>query len=211
MKKNIIATLLLLFIPFSIISCTPKTPAKNDTTSNINVNENNSSKINVNENNLAENDTINKENNNTPPEIINDNAKIYYYDAVNDKIVYINETIEIKNKAVATALVNELKKAPNDEVASSISTDISLISANVDEDKDCITLNFSSNFVKAQNLGGGAESSTLNAICNTFGNYFNVKNVIITLEGKPYSSGHILMKDGEAFKVDLSNTVELSK
>ena len=203
MKKNIIATLLLLFIPFSIVSCSPKTPTKNDTTSNINVNENNS----------AKNDTINKnnDNNNTPPEIINDNAKIYYYDAVNDKIVYINKTIEIKNKAVATALVNELKKAPNDEVASAISTDISLISADVDEDKDCITLNFSPNFVKAQNLGGGAESSTLNAICNTFGDYFNVKNVIIKLEDKPYSSGHILMKDGEAFKVNLSNTAELSK
>lgn len=201
MKKNIIATLLLLFIPFSIISCSPKTPTKNNTSSNITVNENNSSK----------NDAINKENNNTTPEIINDNAKIYYYDVVNDKIVYTNKTIEIKDKAVATALVNELKKAPNDEVTSAISTDISLISADVDKDKDCITLNFSSNFVKAQNLGGGAESSTLKAICNTFGDYFNVKNVIITLEDKPYSSGHILMKDGEAFKVDLSNTVELSK
>lgn len=208
MKKNIIATLLLLFIPFLIVSCSPKASTKNDTSSNINVNENNSTKD---ENDSAKNDKVNKENNTTPPEIINDNAKIYYYDAVNDKIVYINKTIEIKNKAVATSLVNELKKAPNDEVTSAISTDISLISANVDKDKDCITLNFSSNFVKAQNLGGGAESSTLKAICNTFGDYFNVKNVIITLEDKPYSSGHILMKSGESFKVDLSNAVELSK
>lgn len=59
------------------------------------------------------------------------------------------------------------------------------------------------------NLGSGAETNTLKAICNTFGDYFNVSNVIINLDDKPYTSGHILMKDGDSFKVDTNNSIEL--
>ncbi|MBU3175709.1 hypothetical protein KPL47_04945 [Clostridium estertheticum] len=38
-----------------------------------------------------------------------------------------------------------------------------------------------------------------------------VKKVYITVEGKPYSSGHILMKRGEAFIVDYKNTILLTQ
>lgn len=208
MKKRIIATLISLFIPFSMISCGSEVNnSKNNTASNI---SNNETTITEEDNNKDTNNTTNKNNSNSN-EITTADAKIYYYDVVTDKIVYINKTIEIENKAVATALVNELKKAPSEEIAAAISNDISLISAEVNKEKDTVTIDFSSNFVKAQNLGSGAESSTLYAICDTFGDYFKVNNVIITLEGKPYTSGHILMKEGDTFKVDLTNTIELTK
>lgn len=209
MKKRILAILISLSIPFSIISCGAEANNnKNNTASNI---SNNESTITGEEDNNKDSNQSDKYDTNNSNEITTDDANIYYYDVVTDKIVYINKTIEIKDKAVATALVNELKKNPSEEIASALNSDISLNSAKVDSENDIIKLDFSSNFVEAQNLGSGPESSTLTAICNTFGDYFNVSKVIITLDGNPYTSGHISMKDGDTFKVDLNNTLELTK
>ncbi|MDI9215346.1 GerMN domain-containing protein [Clostridium tertium] len=209
MKKRILAILISLSIPFSMISCGAEANSnKNNTASNI---SNNEATLIDEEDNINDNTQSDKYDISNSNETITDNANIYYYDVVTDKIVYISKTIEIKDKAVATALVKELKKAPSEEIASALNSDISLNSAKVDSENDTIKLDFSSNFVEAQNLGSGPESSTLTAICNTFGDYFNVSKVIITLDGKPYTSGHISMKDGDIFKVNLDNTFELTK
>lgn len=205
MKKNVLAILLSLLIPFSLISCTKSSDNgknKENTVNNSSVNNNSTSSEEKNSNNDSNNSNIEdaeKE----------EQANIYYYDVVTDKIVYINTTIKVKDDDSITSLVDELKKSPNSDISPSLSSEIKLISSNLDTKKSTITLDFSSNFVNAQNLGAGAESSTLTAICNTFGSYFNVENVIITLEGKPYSSGHILMNESEAFKVNLDNVIEL--
>lgn len=201
MKKKLIIILLSLSIPFSMISC------KNNTNNVTNEGNNNST--------ISDNSTTSQaeekeeEKHEDLDENKEKNAKIYYYDVVSDKIVYINSIIEVEGDQSANALINELKKSPNEDIQPALSSDITLNSYTIDNENSIITLDFSSNFVSAQNLGAGAESSTLAAICNTFGSYFNVENVIITLDGKPYSSGHILMTEGETFKVDLNNAVEL--
>lgn len=200
MNKKFTAIIISLLIGFSMISC-----QNGDKDNNISEKNNTGSFSN---NNDDSKNNINNSNNESS-EIVSDDARIYYYDVVIDKIVYINKTIEIKDKATATALINELKKSPNSDISPAISNDISLISAKVNDENDTITLNFSSNFVEAQNLGSGAETNTLKAICNTFGDYFNVSNVIINLDDKPYTSGHILMKVGDSFKVDTNNSIEL--
>lgn len=211
MKKKLLAILFTTIFSLSLISCSQDISENNNT----NTNENNTtSSDNVDndsneQSNSSENNDSDKEN--TENEIIKENVNIYYYDVVTDKIVYVPTTIEIKNKEVATALVNELKKSPTEDIPPAINENITLKSANLDKNSDVITLDFSSNFVKEQNLGAGAESSTLEAICNTFGDYFKVNKVIITLEGKPYSSGHIMKNEGESFNVNLTNSVELTK
>lgn len=202
MKKKALAILLSLSIPFSMISC--KESTQNTTIQNNSLASSSNESVDEKESNNESNNVDNKE------DIKEENANIYYYDVITDKIVYINKVIEVEEKMTATALVDELKKAPNDDIAPAISNEITLNSANVNEENSTITIDFSSNFVQAQNLGAGAESSTLMAICNTFGSYFKVDNVIITLDGKPYSSGHILMSEGESFKVDLDNSVPLN-
>lgn len=201
MKKKLIIILLSLSIPFSMISC------KNNTNNVTNEGNNNSA---ISDNSTSSQDEEKEEEKHEDlDENKEKNAKIYYYDVVSDKIVYINSIIEVEGDQSANALINELKKSPNEDIQPALSSDITLNSYTIDNENSIITLDFSSNFVSAQNLGAGAESSTLAAICNTFGSYFNVENVIITLDGKPYSSGHILMTEGETFKVDLNNAVEL--
>ncbi|MDV4151280.1 GerMN domain-containing protein [Clostridium sp. AL.422] len=202
MKKNIIAIFLSLLIPFSLISCSKSSEVKNNEENNVS----NSSSVN--------NNDTSSENKNTKKDIDPDtekeeNAKIYYYDVVSDKIVYINTTITVKDDNEVITLIDELKKSPNADISPSLSSEITLNSYVLNTEKSTITLDFSSNFVGSQNLGSGAESRTLTAISNTFGDYFNIENVVITLDGAPYSSGHILMNEGEAFKVNLGDTIEL--
>jgi len=194
MKKKLIAILLSLSIPFSLISCNTN---KN---SNSTISDNSTSSKEV-----IENNEVNKDTDQSKEE----NVKVYYYDGVSDKVVYINTTIEVESDKIADSLIDELKKSPNSDILPALSSEVTLNSCTVDNENSLVTLDFSSNFVEAQNLGAGAESSTLTAICNTFGSYFNVENVIINLDGKPYSSGHIIMSEGEAFKVDLNSAVEL--
>ncbi|MGG7143832.1 GerMN domain-containing protein [Clostridium nigeriense] len=199
MKKKLLAILLSLSIPFSLISCN---------TNNITNEENSNSTISDNST-TSKDDVENNEINKDTDQSKKENVKVYYYNGVSDEVVYINTTIEAKSDKIADSLIDELKTSPNSDISPALSNDILLNSCTVDTEKSLVTLDFSSNFVEAQNLGAGAESSTLTAICNTFGSYFNVDNVIINLDGKPYSSGHIIMSEGEAFKVDLNNAIEL--
>ncbi len=217
MKKFLLAISLSLLIPMTLISCsksaknTKSEENKVSNSSSVNNNNNASSEKDNNTNDKKDNETDEKDNetvdkNDTEKQV---NAKIYYYDAVSDKIVYINKTINVTDDNVAKILVDELKKSPNAEISPSISNEITLNSSSLNKEKSTIAIDFSSNFVTAQGLGGGSEYSILTAIVNTFGSYFNVENVLITLDGKPYSSGHILMSEGESFKVNLGNTIEL--
>ena len=59
------------------------------------------------------------------------------------------------------------------------------------------------------NAGSGYESMILQCITNTLGIYYGVTKVYLTVEDKPYSSGHIIMKKGQAFIVNLKDCVEL--
>ena len=58
------------------------------------------------------------------------------------------------------------------------------------------------------NAGAGYELLILQSITNTLGDYYGVKEVNITIDGKLYESGHILMKKGETFKVNYDKVVQ---
>ena len=198
MKRNILAILLSLMIPLSFISCSNSSNIENSKDNKVTSSGNTSTTSS--ENNESEKNT------DTEKEAL---TSIYYYDAVSDKVVYVNKSITFTDSTIINILVDELKKSPNSDIPPSLSSEAKLNSSNLDIENSILTLDFSSNFVDTQNLGSGSESKTLKAICNTFGKFFSIENVVITLDGQPYSSGHIAMNEGEAFKVDLNDTVEL--
>lgn len=68
-------------------------------------------------------------------------------------------------------------------------------------------IDFSAELVTEMNAGAGYETLILQCIANTVGNYYGTDKVYITVNGNPYESGHILMKKGETFRVDMSNVV----
>lgn len=211
MKKKVLATILSLSLPFLLMACADSNKEENLSNKPTIVEESNNNITNDEKNNEDIDNSDNEDiyNSDNKDEAKEEDVKLYYYDVITDKIVYINKTITIEGKAVGTALVNALKESPNSNISPSIADEITLKSAKLDKENDTISLDFSANFISVQNLGSGAESKTLKAICNTFGDYYDVNNVIITIEGNTYSSGHILMNEGEAFKVNLEDASKL--
>ncbi|MPM51125.1 hypothetical protein SDC9_97872 [bioreactor metagenome] len=55
------------------------------------------------------------------------------------------------------------------------------------------------------NAGSGFEAMILQCLTNTLGDYYQVEEVYITIDGGPYESGHIIIEEGEAYKVDYTN------
>lgn len=71
-----------------------------------------------------------------------------------------------------------------------------------------VYVDFSRDLVEEMNAGSGTEMLILQAIVNTIGEYYGVEEVVLTVEGNPYESGHILMEEGQAFQVDHSQVNE---
>lgn len=216
MKKQIIILSLILTIPFYLIGCNSKDDSSINTPPSIETPDKPSGDTSSNgSTNDKPEDKPNSEDSNkdieTPkePDVVQREVRLFYYDVLSDTIQYTNQSIEVKDKAVATAIVNALKSPKIQGVTPALAEGIKIKSAKVDSANSSITIDFSDDFVSLQNLGSGAESGTLRAIANTFGYNFNVNNVIITLNGKPYESGHIIKKPGEGFTPNYDNSIEI--
>lgn len=69
-------------------------------------------------------------------------------------------------------------------------------------------IDFSYELITEMNAGSGFEALILQCIANTVGNYYGTDKVYITVDGKPYESGHISMSEGETIEVDMSRVQE---
>ncbi len=131
----------------------------------------------------------------------------FYYPNVNDGINYItNKELSFDTNDVTRGMFEkQFKEVPNEKVGKLISPNTKIKSLYLNKD-NMVYLDFSKEFTAEMNAGSGYESQILQCITNTIGDYYGVKKVYITVEGKPFSSGHILMKKGEAFTVNYKNT-----
>jgi len=72
-------------------------------------------------------------------------------------------------------------------------------------DNGMVYVDFSKEFISEMNAGSSYEAMILQSITNTIGMYYGIEEVYITIDEKPYESGHIYMKEGEPFKVNFDN------
>lgn len=66
-----------------------------------------------------------------------------------------------------------------------------------------VHVDFSEEITEMQ-AGSGIESLLLQSIVNTIGGLYQADEVLLTVETEPYSSGHILLEEGQTMKVDQS-------
>lgn len=127
----------------------------------------------------------------------------------------VDEKIYLEPLTLTFRTNDETKNVLQDAIRQKVSKDSYLPLASVNTKLNSLTLtednivriDFSSELVSEMNAGAGYEALILQAITNTVGNYYGVPEVLITVEGKPYESGHILMNEGETFQVSLDNVV----
>jgi hypothetical protein len=130
--------------------------------------------------------------------------KLFFPDVLNDKIISTERTVEIlTNEDMKWKFQKELKTPPeNSGLPKVLSANTQINSIRLDQAKDMVIADFSSHLVKEMNAGTSYESMLLKCIVKTLGNYYQKGRVMITLDGKPYESGHIIMKPGEYFNVE---------
>jgi len=91
-----------------------------------------------------------------------------------------------------------------------ISDETLINSVQLDPEKGIVTIDFSPELVSQMNAGSSFEAAILRSIVNTVGHAYGVEKVIITLDQKPYESGHIALGPGEYFEVNYQDMIPLS-
>ena len=135
------------------------------------------------------------------------NIRFYFPDASAEKQVYIDRNVEmLTNEDMKYKFQKELKTVPEgSKLAKVLPKDTQVSTPILDEEKGTVTINFSSHLINDANAGVGFESMLLHCIANTFGDYYNVDKVVITVDDKLYESGHFMLKPGEYLSVDTKN------
>lgn len=135
-------------------------------------------------------------------------VRFYYPNINDDKIYYIDKNLTFKTNDITRLTFEKMfKSSPNKEVGKLLSTNAKIKSLYLNG--SVVYADFSKEFVSEMNAGSGYEAMILQSIVNTLGRYYGVSKVYMTVENKPYASGHIEMQKGEAFKVDTKNTVKI--
>jgi hypothetical protein len=127
-------------------------------------------------------------------------VKFYYPNAADDVNYSIERKLSFNTNDITKEVFRKYFKEPVNNSGKLISenTRINYLYLNAD---GMVYVDFSKEFVTEMNAGSGYEGMILQCVTNTLGDYYGAGKVYITLEGKPYSSGHFQMKEGEAFTV----------
>lgn len=130
-------------------------------------------------------------------------VKFYFPQFDKDRIVYVEREISLKtNQDMKWQFQKELKTIPDKGgLGKTLTKNTQIRSISLDDKKDTVTVDLSGDFIKEMNAGTTLEGMLVDSISSTFGSYYLKSKCIILIDGKPYESGHILMKEGEAFDV----------
>ncbi len=134
----------------------------------------------------------------------------FYYPNVNeDKLYFVNKQLSFNTNDITKVIFEKtFKESPKEGLGEVLSPNVKIKSLYLNKD-NIIYVDFTKELVSEMNAGSGYEGMLLQSITNTFGKYYGVDKVYITVEGNPYSSGHIMMKKGEFFTVNFKNSIEL--
>lgn len=149
----------------------------------------------------------------TLDEVRTENRTFYYPRITETDIEIVYETIPVQmktNNNFIDILTGYLQTAPAADLHPVMSENTVINSMRLDPGSRIVTIDVSANFVSEMNVGSGMESAILQSLANTVGSAYGVHEVIVTLDGQLYESGHIAMKEGETLKVDYDNLVELT-
>jgi hypothetical protein len=132
----------------------------------------------------------------------------FFYPNVDKNVIYYEDRqVSFKtNDITKDKLSSSIKNLTREEFNQVLSKNTKINSLYLDKDNK-VHVDFSKELTGEMNAGSGYEGMILQCITNTLGNYYVTNDVIITVDNKPYESGHILMRPGESFKVKMDNVV----
>ncbi|AJA47482.1 sporulation and spore germination [Clostridium pasteurianum DSM 525 = ATCC 6013] len=149
--------------------------------------------------------------------IINDSAVTqtikFYYPKMTDTDVAImskKSTVNLKtNDDIKNIFQTNFRKTSITDAKPLMSNNTKINKLYLNDSEKVVYVDFSKEFITKMNAGSSMESGILTSVVNTLGDYFNVNEVRLTVDGKEYASGHIAMKKGENFKVNYNEVTEV--
>lgn len=134
--------------------------------------------------------------------------RFFYPDNQVENIVYNDrQVLFYTNDVTRVLLEKEYKSFVEDNASQVLTANAKILSLYLNKD-GAVYIDFSQAFIDEMNAGTGYESLILQSIANTFGNYYGVEKVYLTVESKPYESGHILLNKGEKIEVNMENVID---
>jgi spore germination protein GerM len=132
----------------------------------------------------------------------------FYYPNMNDGAIYFaNRKVSFKTNDITKITIEKnLKELPKGDLGKVLTKNVKIKSLYLGKEK-MVYVDFSKELVSEMNAGAGYEVMILDCITNTLGEYYGVDKVYITVENKPYSSGHIEKEKGEYFEVNTKGVI----
>lgn len=134
----------------------------------------------------------------------------FYYPNIDDnKIYYREKEVSFRTNDVTR---NVLAEAYKEEAPAgtgrvfSPNTKINSLYLNKD---GMVYIDLNREFLSEMNAGAGYESMILDSIADTFGRYYGVQRIILTIDGGLYESGHIALQKGEYLEANFEDAVEI--
>lgn len=127
-----------------------------------------------------------------------------YYPVINDtKIVFVEKEAKFNtNDRIEAVFEREFKNVHSKKIFSPISPNTEIRKIKFDKNNNIVKIDFSKELIEEMNIKDTLEMQKIRSIVNTFGNYYGVNRVFISIEGKPYNSKNFTLKRGEYFTVD---------
>lgn len=126
----------------------------------------------------------------------------FFYPNINDEQYYYKtRQVSFKTNDITRKVLEAAYKEPVSGGLGKVfspNTQINSLYLNKDN-KVYIDLNKA--FVTEMNAGAGYEGMILQSIANTFGRYYGVQEIILTIDNQLYESGHLLFKKGQSIPV----------
>ncbi len=123
--------------------------------------------------------------------------------------VFVNHKLLFNtNDSLESVFENIFKYPVKDGLIALISEDTVINSIRFERNTWRVEIDFSKELIPGWNVGSSLEAELLKSIVNTLGDFFDTDSVYITIDGKPYESGHIALKEGEEFIVNYNGIKE---
>lgn len=126
----------------------------------------------------------------------------FYYPNINDdRLYYKSKEIQFHTNDITRKVLEQAYKENIPDSVNAVLTKNTKINSLYLNQDNHLYIDLNQAFLTEVIAGSGVESMILQSIVNTFGHYYGVEKVYLTIDHEPYSSGHISMNKGEFFKV----------
>jgi hypothetical protein len=134
---------------------------------------------------------------------------IYYPLSNNEGTVYINDSISFRtNDRIEKILEFKLKNPPSEQLLANLPEEVSISSIHLDRGDWIVKVDLSDNFLTELNAGSTYEYQVIESIVNTLAKFYDTDKVYISINGRPYESGHIQLIEGDFFKINIEDVFE---